>query len=312
MAIKRIDINKQPDPRATLELVKGESRTQVVRFLIDKEDGGIDLSGLQWIVRAVNAAGDSDVYMLDAPTPDDRMLTVDWIVSGVATAVAGETRFELEGVAEADGPVVWKNGTRIIKVYESLDAEPSADDEQLTALQTLILHVRNELEGVIAAGQAAGKAAADADAVRERAETAEAARVDAETQRAVAEAKRAEAEGGRVSAEESRATAESDRIAAEERRAVAENGRADAENSRVAAEEQRANAEQLRGEAVNALSIRVNNIERDKLPKSPADWDEWSAEEQAAARGRMGIHTVTQAEYDALTDTSGIYIIVED
>lgn len=270
MAIKRIDINKQPDPRATLELVKGESRTQVVRFLIDREDGGIDLSGLQWIVRAVNAAGDSDVYMLDAPTPDDRMLTVDWIVSGVATAVAGETRFELEGVAEADGPIIWKNGTRIIKVYESLDAEPSADDEQLTALQTLILHVRNELEGVIAAGQAAGKAAADADAARERAETAEAARTEAEQ------------------------------------------ARDEAEMQRSFAEEQRANAEQLRGEAVNALTIRVDNIERDKLPKSPADWDEWSAEEQAAARGRMGIHTVTQAEYDALTDTSGIYIIVED
>lgn len=38
----------------------------------------------------------------------------------------------------------------------------------------------------------------------------------------------------------------------------------------------------------------------------------WTAEEQAAARERIGIYKVTQAEYDALTDTSGIYIIVEE
>lgn len=38
----------------------------------------------------------------------------------------------------------------------------------------------------------------------------------------------------------------------------------------------------------------------------------WTAEEQAAARERMGIHKVTQTEYDALNDTRGIYIIVEE
>lgn len=38
----------------------------------------------------------------------------------------------------------------------------------------------------------------------------------------------------------------------------------------------------------------------------------WTAQEQAAARERIGIYKVTQAEYDALTDTSGIYIIVEE
>ena len=38
----------------------------------------------------------------------------------------------------------------------------------------------------------------------------------------------------------------------------------------------------------------------------------WTSEEQAAARERIGIYKITQAEYDALTDTSGIYIIVEE
>lgn len=36
-----------------------------------------------------------------------------------------------------------------------------------------------------------------------------------------------------------------------------------------------------------------------------------SAAQKEQARQNIGIHTVTQAEYDALTDTNGIYIIVE-
>lgn len=37
-----------------------------------------------------------------------------------------------------------------------------------------------------------------------------------------------------------------------------------------------------------------------------------TAQQQTQAQSNIGIHKVTQAEYDALTDTSGIYIIVED
>ena len=63
------------------------------------------------------------------------------------------------------------------------------------------------------------------------------------------------------------------------------------------------------------LSGEITQLKGDlanKLPKSPADWEQWTAEEQAAARNNIGIHKVTQSEYDALTDTSGIYIIVEE
>ena len=255
MPIREITIDKIPDARAALSLIQGEGRAQIVRFVIDRNEGGVDLSGLQWMVRAVNAAGDSDVYMLDAPTFDDKTLTVDWLVHGVATAVAGETRFELQGVAEADGPVVWKNGTRTIKVYESLDAIPSEDDEQLTALQTLILHVRNELDGVVAAGQAAGKAAAEADEIRARAEAAETARSQAETARAEAETAREQAETARAEAEAARLETEADRAEAEQRRINAEAGRADAEAGRNAAEEARNVAEAARAEAEEARAL---------------------------------------------------------
>lgn len=76
--------------------------------------------------------------------------------------------------------------------------------------------------------------------------------------------------------------------------------------------------EQIAGiakQAADILQPDVNQLKADlanKLPKSPADWEQWTAEEQAAARNNIGIHKVTQSEYDALTDTSGIYIIVEE
>ena len=37
-----------------------------------------------------------------------------------------------------------------------------------------------------------------------------------------------------------------------------------------------------------------------------------TAQQQTQAQSNIGIHKVTQAEYDALTDTNGIYIIMEE
>lgn len=45
--------------------------------------------------------------------------------------------------------------------------------------------------------------------------------------------------------------------------------------------------------AVVAMGTELSQIKDDlsnKLPKSPADWQEWTAEEQAAARGKMSVH----------------------
>ena len=188
MPIKSVSIDKAING-VIAHLVRGDSRTQIIRFEIDRYAGGVDLAGLAWYIKIVNAAGASDVIPVDPVATDDQHLAIDWLVSGVATAVAGRTKVALEGASDSDGEaVVWRSGVGLIHVREDLDAIPSEDDEQLTALQTLILHVRNELEGVIAAGQAAEKAAADADAVRVDAETAEAARATAEAERADAEA----------------------------------------------------------------------------------------------------------------------------
>lgn len=69
--------------------------------------------------------------------------------------------------------------------------------------------------------------------------------------------------------------------------------------------------------ANNTVVIGKGTLELNKynlVKKSMCDGKgaAWTADEQAAARERIGIHKVTQAEYDALTDTSGIYIIVEE
>lgn len=115
MPIREITIDKIPDARAALSLIQGEGRAQIVRFVINRNEGGVDLSGLQWMVRAVNAVGDSDVYILDAPTFDDKMLTVDWLVHGVATAVAGETRErrkKLEEIRRKSGSLSVENHIR--------------------------------------------------------------------------------------------------------------------------------------------------------------------------------------------------------
>ena len=60
------------------------------------------------------------------------------------------------------------------------------------------------------------------------------------------------------------------------------------------------------GEAVGQLKDDLS----DKVDFSIAQ--SLTAEQKKQAQSNIGIHKVTQAEYDALTDTSGIYIIVEE
>lgn len=63
--------------------------------------------------------------------------------------------------------------------------------------------------------------------------------------------------------------------------------------------------EQIAGiakQAADILQPEVNQIKDDlpnKLPKSPANWEAWTAEEQAAARERMGVYT-----YEELVDVT--------
>ena len=143
---------------------------------------------------------------------------------------------------------------------------------------------------------------------------AEAARVDAENSRVSAEAERVSAEAGRVNAEDARVTSEAAREASENARADAESTRTHAEDGRQSAEAARATAEQNRASAEServaaeearatefaGFSGEITQLKDDKLDKTPGIWPEWTADEQAAARERMGI----PGEYELIADVT--------
>lgn len=177
-----------------------------------------------------------------------------------------------------------------------------------------------------AATYAAAEAArVEAENSRVRAEaervSAEAGRVNAESVRVVAENARAAAETARANAENERAGAETLRAAAETERANAESGRVSAEQGRVSAESERVAAEEARATEFAGFSGEITQLKDDlsaeqtareqadtsmqqeisaKLPKSPADWEAWTAEEQAAAR--ENISAASAGDVDALKD----------
>ena len=66
-------------------------------------------------------------------------------------------------------------------------------------------------------------------------------------------------------------------------------------------------------EIKEALSGDINELKGDLSDKVDFSKPQsLTAQQQTQAQSNIGIHKVTQAEYDALTDTNGIYIIVEE
>lgn len=74
--------------------------------------------------------------------------------------------------------------------------------------------------------------------------------------------------------------------------------------------------EQIQGiaqQAADILQPDVNQLKKDLSDKVDfSKQQSLTAQQQTQAQSNIGIHKVTQAEYDALPDTSGIYIIVEE
>lgn len=122
-------------------------------------------------------------------------------------------------------------------------------------------------------------------------------------------------------AEEARALAESARERAEELRDTAENARNTAETERKTAEDKRAEAEILRSKAEKdreeffvSLDGKISELKTDladKLPKSPTDWEPWTAEEQAAARERIWIDEPYEL-IESITLSEGVVEVKRD
>lgn len=170
--------------------------------------------------------------------------------------------------------------------------------------------------------KAAETAKADAEAAKQAAETAQQAAAEnqknTETQAANAKAAADAAANAAVTAKQAQNAAETAKADAETAKTAAANS---ADAAAASAAEAKKTLESIPAD-YSALSGKVDEntsgiseLKGDlanKLPKSPTDWEQWTAEEQETARDRMGIYKVTQDEYDSLTDTSGIYIIVEE
>lgn len=162
MALTEVNVSKRGSTRPILTLVRGDNRTHAICMMVDRYYGGVDLSGLAWSVVARRADGNTDVFYPGKARISDDTVTVDWIVHGTSTMVAGITEFELEGIAkEGDSTYIWQSGTYKINITEDIDHTPGEEEkDQLTEVQTLIAYADKELPGVIQAGKDA-KAAAE-------------------------------------------------------------------------------------------------------------------------------------------------------
>lgn len=197
MATRDVQVSKKGSVRPLLTLVRGDSRTQIIRLIVDRYSGGVDLSGLAWDVVATNAAGESDIYYIVNAQVEDTVIVCDWVVRGIATSVEGETRFELEGFdrdAEGETVYTWQSGIYSINVTADLNYTPSEDEEaELSGVQELILTVTKELPTVYEARDAANQAAQDASDSATAANNAAKAAL-----KAAEEAKDAASSGGAV------------------------------------------------------------------------------------------------------------------
>ena len=164
MAMTEINVTKKGSTRPVLTLVRGDERTHIVRMIVQRFYGGVDLSHLVWSVVTRNPNGVTDTYYISDTTVNDATITVDWLVRGTSTLADGETEFELEGIAYGgENTSIWQSGKYILNVTEDVNHTPNDDEAaQLTAVQELILYVNGELNNVIQAGKDANAAAEEA------------------------------------------------------------------------------------------------------------------------------------------------------
>ncbi len=130
-----------------------------------------------------------------------------------------------------------------IIVFEGVDVNAMASDDELSTLNQALIEVQNVKQAEI-----------------ERVANEE-SRISAEAERITSEANRVENENARQTAETERLTEEETRIANETDRVTAETDRVTAETDRVTAESGRVTAEQARVEAEDERATKIQNLE---------------------------------------------------
>lgn len=166
-----VRINAEKDARCTQSVVQlqGDTRTTMVRFIVNRYDGGVDLAGLVWLIKTTNAAGVPDAWEPEMVENAGEKIVIDWLIQGSVNDADGLTEYELNGLGyEADGKAIkWVGGKGTVSVRKSYHPTFGDDADGFSNLEKLIIYVNGELQDTVAAverAEAAATAAAAASA----------------------------------------------------------------------------------------------------------------------------------------------------
>lgn len=157
--ITTIAANKQTNRDKMIDVVCGDNNTKIVRLVVPIAVDGVDLSGLMWHIKFINASGERGFHTASNIEIANDIIYIDWTIRGKATSKPGITQFQFEGLS--DGDLVWQTSKLYLRVKDRIEvSEENIDDEEnLTNLQQLIIYVNGELDNIIEAGKAARDAA---------------------------------------------------------------------------------------------------------------------------------------------------------
>ena len=177
-----------------------------------------------------------------------------------------------------------------IFVFEGVDVDAMASDDELSALNQALIEVQNIKQD-------------EAERV-----SAEEERITAEEERVSSENERKAAETTRNTNETTRVSSETDRVNAEDIRIANETNRVNAESNRVAAETARVTAETEREQGYPALDGRITTVEQNislsQVTKS------FSGQDQPYLSARIDIPAGHTGEGAVIHHTSGRPLLI--
>lgn len=226
------------------------------KFVVSLTDNGrpFDLSGATSAKYTVLKEDNTVVAGASATIEDYGNGKVGFVLTDQAIAYPGTVQCQIEIYT---GSVRMSSTTFAYEVTPDLLAQGDpASSTEFPILQQLIIDT-SDLEEAVETAEAA-RVLAESGRI-----AAENTRVTAESARISAETTRTTAESGRVSAESARVTSETNRTSAENARSTAETARLSAETTRISNESGRGTAESARDTSetnrASAESIRVTN-----------------------------------------------------
>lgn len=196
---KRMDTN--PIQR---RLVQGESLVDRPKIVMQREYEGLDISGLNYEIRAVSEKGTMVIRPLEKAVEDDRIV-LTWTVTKEFTAVDGFLALTIVGIDDT--------GEEIIKITsEKIIIRPDPDKDWTEPPPDVVQDALNQMASMQRAAQqaasdakkSADNAAASSDAAAESARQAAASAGSAQTSETAAGNKAAEAVDAASSAATSR------------------------------------------------------------------------------------------------------------